>query len=194
MKNTEKKIKLGKIEIIKPRQIIYDILKYKKKGTVLDLGAAWGRHALFLAHKGFQVMAVNSEKEAVVKIKQRVKESGLKVVSSQSDIREYETKKRFDVVIATMVLHFLSKCEVAAMIKKMQDWTSPNGLNVILVYTDKNPKGLRKYLFKPKELASYYKTWDILQYSESWGRKIKNRKDGGPEKRHTTHMITQKLS
>lgn len=37
------KIKIGNIEIVEPRQIVYDVLKYKNSGTVLDLGAGFGR-------------------------------------------------------------------------------------------------------------------------------------------------------
>jgi len=32
-------MKIGDIEIVEPRQIVYDILKFKNAGTAFDLGA-----------------------------------------------------------------------------------------------------------------------------------------------------------
>ena len=87
--DNQTKIKLGNIEISEPGKIVYDILKYKNSGTVLDLGAGFGRHSLFLAHKGFIVTAVELVQDKLEKIKENAKKldvimklHGLKAVVS----------------------------------------------------------------------------------------------------------------
>jgi tellurite methyltransferase len=49
----------------RPSKEIVEILKYKRLGTVLDLGAGKGRNALFLAKKGFDVVGVDKSPEAI---------------------------------------------------------------------------------------------------------------------------------
>lgn len=146
------KIKIGATEIFEPRQLVYDILKYRESGTVLDLGAGFGRHALFLAHKGFVVTAIENDEDKILSLRKKTEELGIPISIVQSDIRGFETPRKFDIVIATMVLHFLPQQEVPEMVRKMQDWTTQDGLNVVSIYTEQNIENLREYLFKQNEL------------------------------------------
>ena len=91
-----------------------------------------------------------------------------------------------------MTLHFLSAEKVPTTIKRMQEATKTGGLNVIAVYTEENPMGLRPHLFKKDELRNFYNNWEMLQYKEFLGPKIENRKDGGPERRYNAQMIARK--
>lgn len=189
----QKKIKIGNIEIVEPRQIVYDILKYKNSGTVLDLGAGFGRHSLFLAYKGFTVTAVEQDRLKLSKLKNNAEKLHVDISTICADIQSFEPKETYDVVIATMVLHFLSKNEAHRMIKKMQQWTNVDGLNVVSVYTDKNPKGLRNYLFRKKELIDCYTDWKILQYDESSSSVVENPKDGGFPRRYSARILAQNI-
>ena len=110
----------------------------------------------------------------------------------QEDIGEFQPKEKYDVIIATMTLHFLSAEKVPTTIKRMQEATKTGGLNVIAVYTEENPMGLRPHLFKKDELRNFYNNWEMLQYKEFLGPKIENRKDGGPERRYNAQMIARK--
>lgn len=186
------KIKLGNIEINEPRKIVYDILKYKKSGNVLDLGAGLGRHSLFLAYKGFRVVAVELQKNKLEKLQENAKKLGVTIKTIQADIGDFQSKETYDVIIATMTLHFLPARKVPTTIKRMQKATNSGGLNVITAYTSENPAGLRLYLFKKDELKNYYNGWELLQYKEFLGPKIENRKDGGPDRRYNVQMIARK--
>ena len=190
----EPKIRIGGIEILSPREIVYDILRYKTTGTVLDLGAGFGRHSLFLASHGFIVTAVEKETEKLEKLKQQAGDLPADITTVCADVIDFASDMKFDVVIATMVLHFLPEQQAKAMIKKMKEYTTTGGLNVITVYTDANPGNLRLYQFKKQELRALYHGWNILQYEESLGGLIDNPKDCGPSQRCVARMIARKLN
>jgi tellurite methyltransferase len=192
----KKHVQLGPIEIVEPREIIYDILNYKKYGSVLDLGAGYGRHALFLASKGFEVTAVEKEIVQVRYLKEQSVKLGVSIKIIQDDISQFFPDKQYDVVLATMVIHFLLEQEAIKVIGTMQNFTAPEGLNVIAVYTDKNPVGLRPYQFAMEELKDMYQGWEIVRCEEFLGQEIESSyvKDGGPSRRYNGVLIAKKVS
>ncbi|OHA84152.1 MAG: hypothetical protein A2937_01120 [Candidatus Yonathbacteria bacterium RIFCSPLOWO2_01_FULL_47_33b] len=188
----QNKIKIGEIEILKPRQIVYDILKYKDSGTVLDMGAGFGRHSLFLAYKGFQVTAVEIEDDRLKRLRSQAEKLGVNIHTIQGDVADFVPKEKYDVILSTMVLHFLTKETAHKALETMQAHTNKDGLNVVSVYTDENPAGIRPYLFMKNELGDVYHDWKILEYEETLGPVIENPQDGGPDRRYGAKLIARK--
>lgn len=173
-----------------PRDIIKKILDYKKDGTVLDMGAGFGRNAIFLAQQGFQVTAVELNDKPLQNLQKNAEENKVTIKTIQSDIKDFKSSEKFDVVISTMVLHFLSRDEIVSTIQNMKALTNPNGLNVISAYTDKNINNLRPYMFKSGELKEFYEDWEVSFYEEiGYVAEEEDIKDCGPKERFVVELI-----
>ncbi len=189
----QKTINIKGVEIIEPHPIIQELLTFKQSGSVLDLGAGFGRHSLFLADQGFIVTAVEQEEKKLVKLADKASRIGVAIKTITSDVLTFVPLEKYDVVLCIMLLHFLNKTEVTRTVTMMQKCTNVGGLNVITSYTEGNPSNLRASLFTKDELKNMYASWDILKYEELLGPAMENPKDGGPERRYSARLIARKI-
>jgi len=135
---------------------------------VLDLGCGEGRHALYLATKGFDVTAIDRDIEKLSEFSKNTKMLRLKIKIIKNNIATYHIFGAYDLILANMSLHFLKKKQIDNVVEHMKKHTKVGGLNVVGVLTRKEPKGYRPHLFKENELKSYYKDWKVLQYNEGY--------------------------
>ncbi len=123
-------------------------------GTALDLGTGRGRHAIWLAQHGWQVVAVDFSAVGIEQARMRAADAGVDVEWVVGDARTWEPGKgaAFDlVVIAYMHL------EAEAM-QRAAAWLRPGGRLLVLGHAVRNltdghggPKDAR-YLHTPDSL------------------------------------------
>ena len=164
---------------------VKEALKYKESGS--------GRNAIGLARKGFLVTAVDKNKEKLSLLKIRARELGVKLTTKYADIKRLRLSTKYDIMIATMILHFLDEGQVSKAISMMQKYTKAEGLNIVSVFTDKHPVGTRPYLFKKNELKKYYLDWKILKYEEKLSRKFFSSRTNTFVRQHRAVLIAQKI-
>lgn len=188
------------VDRTQPNPYITALLKYKKSGKLLDLGAGHGRHAIYFAQQGFVVTAAEPSPGLCSVVLDRAKAADLQIAVIQATIDAFQSSSRYDVIVCAMVLHFLNQQEVQSAITMMKDLTMAGGLNVISAYTDQNkvgfmkdnPYGHEKYLLKLGELRNLYDGWNILEYSEDWTEPGVVNPDDIPTSYHKVNMIAQK--
>ena len=159
---------------------------------VLDMGANEGRHAIALAERGCQVVAVEPNHEAFGRLKQNVDEMPGQITAIEDNLLTYQPDRLFDAVICTMVLHFFPATEIKPALEKMQAWTRPGGYHVISGYSDKNPPGKRPYLFGHNELSGYYDGWKIISYEEKPTPWFRYPAGTEPRRNEAVYLIAQK--
>ena len=167
------------------------ITNYKSSGEVIDLGAGNGDNSIFLAKKGFKVTAVDADKPKIADLKAKANKLKLPISTKRADLPKLKLLKKYDIVVCTMVLHFLGKSKILKVVKNIKGHTKRDGLNVISVHTDKNAKRSRPHLFSKDELKSYYSDWRVLYYWEGLGKAFFS-KSGKKVKKYRAEIIAQK--
>ncbi len=173
-----------------PNKIVGNILLYKNAGTVLDLGAGWGRNALFLAASGFKVTCVDNNDNQINTFKQKALDLGIAANIEKANIEDYDITWSYDVIVSTSVLHFIKNPK--KVIDNMKEHTKTSGLNVISVFTKENPDRNFDYLFEKNELRNYYKDWEILVYNE-YLSDLEQHDNLGPHRHFIAEIIAQKI-
>jgi tellurite methyltransferase len=148
--------------------VVKQAMKYVSSGEALDLGAGNGRNTMFLISQSFNVTSVDTSKEGLKILEEKV-EDKRKLKTVLSDVREFNTDKKFDIVIAIGLLHFLSKEDGKKLIENIQEWTKKGGVNVIGVKMSQNRRGDLPHTFEHNELRDYYdkENWEVKHYSEN---------------------------
>jgi tellurite methyltransferase len=163
-----------------------------KAVTALDLGCGEGRNALYLAGLGFKTTAVDISPSGIEKLQTYAKETGLKIEALVCDMREYDFKKNFDLVVCQGCLHLIRRAEWKRVIYKMQASTPLGGIHVVGCFTDTIPepedqRGLMVGLFREGELLEQYAGWEVI---ESGGSSFEHTHPGGIKHSHSANQIT----
>lgn len=181
-----------------PLPLVTAVLQYKDSGTVLDVGAAQGDNSIFLAEHGFKVEAWDISEKAVELLQQNAGTTGVKIQTKIADITTTQLQRDFDIIICTFTLHHLTESDALDSIKKIQDHTLANGLNVITTFTkdgdlfSHNPEKGRFYLDSKEQLESLYKEWTIVKLFEKDSPVRATGPGGSPQHNVFVGMIAQK--
>lgn len=136
-------------------------------GKVLDMGMGEGRHAVYLAKKGFQVTGIDISSVAVKKSMQLAKEEGVKINAIVASLNRYKIpEESFDAILC---FYYVDR----SLNEKILKWLKPGGViiyeaNTILERAKPEKKFDNiSYFLKPGELKSFFKNTKTLKYEES---------------------------
>jgi cyclopropane fatty-acyl-phospholipid synthase-like methyltransferase len=142
-------------------------------GRVLDLGAGEGKNAVYLASKGFEVVAVDCSEYAIRNFRSRLRDVDPAVANRIEimcqDVTAYVPSRSFDLVIAYGLLHCLpSYATVCRVVSMMQECTLPGGTNVVVTFTDKLPVPSAQAYLEPTllpqgGLQKLYAHWEVVK-------------------------------
>jgi len=83
-----------------PSTVVLAVLQDLAPGRALDLGCGNGRHAMWLAERGWRVTAVDFSTEALRQARERAAAIGVEVEWVEADLAAYEPERQaFDLVL-----------------------------------------------------------------------------------------------
>jgi SAM-dependent methyltransferase len=96
------------------------------RALAVDIGAGDGRHTLYLAERGFDVLAVDAAPTGIDLIRQRLNRDSLQAELVVADLRNYEIPAEVDLLVASYIIHLLPN--PYDQIKSWQAKVRPGGI------------------------------------------------------------------
>ena len=149
--------------------IVGEIPSRSRPGSrVIDLGTGTGRHAIFLAERGYEVDAIDASPRAIAELRSLLAGSGLPIQAEVRDACSTDIDfTRYSVVICTFVLHFLPAARASALLARARAEAPPGTLHAISVITAQGEfLGLSvegQFYPEPGEVADEYRAagWTV---------------------------------
>jgi SAM-dependent methyltransferase len=117
-----------------PNATIAEIVEPLPPGSVLDVGAGEGRHAVWLAERGWQVTAVDFSSVGLDKGRRRAEARGLDVGWVRADLRDWLPAPGTTYDLVLMVYLHLD----ADVLPRLAEWVAPGGCLVVLGHARRN--------------------------------------------------------
>ncbi|MFH0988194.1 MAG: class I SAM-dependent methyltransferase, partial [Parcubacteria group bacterium] len=140
----------------------------------LDLGCGAGHDSLFMAQNGFEVTAVDNSTPVIEALDSQAKiigaEKNLQTVCA--DVIDFNIEQdRFDVILLSNVLQFLTTEERGRLIKNVKSKVKINGYVLVSGFTEDNPSFKRKNEtikshLKSQELLNMFRESKVIYYYE----------------------------
>ncbi len=177
---------------------VLNAVNYIQSGKVLDLGCGRGRNALYLNLLGFDVTALDHNQESIDFLNYMIEKEGAQNIKTELyDINQANVEGEFDLIVSTVVMMFLKRERIPAIIENMQKNTKAGGYNLIVcaMSTDDYPCPMPfSFTFKEGELKEYYQGWELVKYNEDLGHLHKTDEHGNRIQLRFATMLARKKS
>ena len=134
-----------------------------KKGTILDLGAGFGRNAMFLEQHGYDVHGIDISSSAIKRCKNLVSNPEKFHVSCATQLPF--AKETFHYVVDIGCIHCLQDNEVSVAIDEIYRVLKPKGVIYSRIFKPRSAKWLSVQPFKTSKFG--YTTEQVLQFFQN---------------------------
>jgi SAM-dependent methyltransferase len=154
----------------------------------LDVACGAGRHALFLAARGFRVTAVDASRVGVALMSERARERGLELDARVADLERGEFLVEPETYDLVCDFYYLQR----DLFPALRAGVRPGGLFVAAIHlADEDPRARPMnpdFLLRPGELRAEFAGWHVLHDHETSGHDA----DPGQHTRRSAELIARK--
>lgn len=150
---------------LEPSRLLVKAVEHLTPGRALDVASGAGRHALFLAERGWHVTAVERSRVGIELTRERADERGLTVETHVADLERGEFKFDSEAFDLVCVFYYLQR----DLFPSLRASVRPGGRFVAAIHVEdasdappRNPA----FLLKPGELRAEFEDWQIEYYRE----------------------------
>ena len=191
MPDWDERYRRGEHASIAPSRLLVrvaDMLATNGGRRALDIACGAGRHAIFLAERGWQVTAVDASPVGIELTKQRARERGVTVETIVANLERGEFTITPDAYDLICVFYYLQR----NLFPHIRAGVHPGGTVVAAIHlTDESPDARPMnpaFLLQPGELSAEFQRWEITHYHES--QLLDD--DPGEHHRRTAEIIAQR--
>ncbi len=151
------------------------------------MGCGAGRHTVFLAKTGFQVIGLDVSETALGELQNRLDKANLSVTLVKHEMLELPfINNYFDAVVSTNVLHHGTVAEIKRTLGEVYRIMKKGGLGLVVtlskkdfrygngrnlepdtyLFTEGDEKGIVHHFFAETDLRSFFSQFEILTLQE----------------------------
>ena len=167
------KFQAGEAQLTEADALVVEACAGRPAGSALDLGGGAGRHALWLAERGWRTVLADVSDEGLRLAAQRAEERGVALTLRREGADETVAwalrsgaEVRFDLIV---VVWFLAREDFAALPRML----APGGVLVYKTYTTDHVRFTEghspRYALKPGELGSAFAGLETVVWRETDG-------------------------
>ena len=183
MESWDERYASGRYSAAEPHELLVALREKLKAGRALDLACGAGRHAVFLAEKGWQVTAVDNSRVGIEIACRRAAEKGVEVDFRIADLEkgEFEMRENFYDLICDF--YYLQR----NLFPKMKAGLRNGGIVIaaVQIYGEDEKPG--SFTLCEGELREYFRDFEILHYRET------PRADMCGHRRRTAEIVARKI-
>jgi tellurite methyltransferase len=152
-----------------PNPLIVNATRDLSPGRALDLACGTGRNAIWLAHQGWSVTAVDGSAAAVESLRARATDLSIETHIADLENNTFTIEPtRYDLI--AMCYYFERR-----LIDPCKHGLVPGGIMVMIALLMEPGKEHSTFRLQPGELRTYFTDWEILHYRECtdpWQHKV----------------------
>lgn len=170
--------------MIKPKEVISDYLSSLDPKEVLDIGCGEKCVSLKFLEKGATVTGIDKKIVNIV-------HKNFNFI--HKDVRDFKFEKKYDLIIASLVLNFLNKNEATKIIEDIKKNTKDNGYNLIVCLSNEDTFFSKERFFPTlSEMKSMYLDWKIIKSDQGF-TEMEEHGNYGPHNHNVIFMLLQKV-
>ena len=149
-----------------PTALVVETVERISPGVAIDLACGAGRHAIYLAEKGWQVTAVDGSETAIDLAARRAAARNLEVKTAVSDLMSQNftlPSGAFDLIV---IAYYLQR----DLLIQAKEAIRPGGLVLAIVHTPDPGQSWAEKFAAPGELRGFFSGWEILHDYEGPSR------------------------
>lgn len=185
MADWDERYSRGEHIIKEPMPLLRRVVDGLKPGRALDLACGTGRHAIFLAERGWQVTAVDSSRVGIKLAKESARERNVKVDWRVADLERGEFEIEMEAYSLIGVFYYLQR----DLFPQIRAGLSPGGIVIAAIHLVNDETVAQPmnpaFLLQPGELRAEFRGWEILHDYEG-----ESTEDG--HQRRTAELVARK--
>lgn len=165
------KFRAGEAQMTDPNALVVEACSKLAPGRALDLAGGAGRHAIWLAQRGWRVVLTDVADEGVALAQKRAAEAGVAIETRREAAAETVAwaraeGERFDLILALRVL-------LREQFGDLPELLSPGGTLVYMTFTSEHARFTEgkstRYALEPGELRRAFPALTTILYREENG-------------------------
>ena len=186
MADWDERYSRGEHDTVEPHHLLVRVADNLLAGRALDLACGTGRHALFLAARGWRVTALDASRVGIEITKERARVRGVNIDARVTDLEGEEFEIERDAYDLICVFYYLQRDLWTEMRAGLR--SGARLIAAIHLADEEGSEGNPNFLLQTGELRAEFNDWEIEHYHETG----LNDEDPGQHHHRTAELIARK--